>query len=406
MWFYVQEILIPHQRQVAEASGTPRGNLSDLYPRWLGSRELLLHHRDPYSPEVTREIQAGYYGRPLDPARPNDPKDQQGFVYPVYVALLLAPTATFPFEIVQPCFRWFLAILTGASVLMWLRALGWRPRVPSVAVIMILIFGSYAFAQGIKLQQLSLLVSGLMAGSIVLLSSGHLFWAGVLLALATIKPQLTAPLTAWLLLWTISAWKSRQLFVYGFVLAVAALVGGGELLLPGWIGLFRKAVSDYTQYTGPSLFDLLLGPVASVVAASLLLIAVASVCWKFRDATCQSNSFMLGTTLVLAATVVVIPMFAPYNQLLLLPGIFLAIAKSSHFRTPSRAFVSAVAIAVIAWPWLSATGLLAARAFLRTSTIGQGWSAPLYTSLAIPLSVLALLVLLTADQWRGWRAGI
>ena len=67
MWFYVQRVLVPYQKADAAAHGRPRGNLSDLYPRWLGARELLLHHRDPYSPEVTREIQIGYYGRPLDP---------------------------------------------------------------------------------------------------------------------------------------------------------------------------------------------------------------------------------------------------------------------------------------------------------------------------------------------------
>ena len=70
MWFYVQYVLVPYQRADAAAHGRPRGNLSDVYPRWLGARELLLHHRDPYSSDITREIQAGYYGRPLDPARP------------------------------------------------------------------------------------------------------------------------------------------------------------------------------------------------------------------------------------------------------------------------------------------------------------------------------------------------
>src|ERR1700728_2468522 len=92
MSFYVRHILIGHQQADAALHGTPRGNLSDLYPRWLGARELLLHHRDPYSPEVTREIQIGYYGRQLNPARLSDPKDQQGFAYPVYVVFLLAPT--------------------------------------------------------------------------------------------------------------------------------------------------------------------------------------------------------------------------------------------------------------------------------------------------------------------------
>src|SRR5205814_9472226 len=62
MLWYVQNLLIPYQRADAAAHGRPRGNLSDLYPRWLGAREFLLHHRNPYSPEVTREIETGYYG--------------------------------------------------------------------------------------------------------------------------------------------------------------------------------------------------------------------------------------------------------------------------------------------------------------------------------------------------------
>ena len=70
MWFYVERILVPYQIADAAAHGRPRGNLSDLYPRWLGARELLLHHRNPYSADITIEIQKGYYGRALDPARP------------------------------------------------------------------------------------------------------------------------------------------------------------------------------------------------------------------------------------------------------------------------------------------------------------------------------------------------
>src|SRR6202049_4768667 len=126
MWFYVRHVLVPYQRADAELHGRPRGNLSDLYPRWLGARELLLRHRDPYSAEVTREIQSGYYGRPLDPSRVDDPKDQQGFAYPVYVVFLLAPTIGLPFPVVQSGLRWLLLILTLASVPLWLRVLRCR----------------------------------------------------------------------------------------------------------------------------------------------------------------------------------------------------------------------------------------------------------------------------------------
>src|SRR5271154_2421333 len=123
MWVYASRVLIPYQIADAVAHNRPRGNLSDLYPRWLGARELLLRGRDPYSPAVTREIQQGYYGRPLDPSRPGDPKDQQGFAYPVYVVFFLAPTIHLPFEIVQRIFFWFLLGFTLATVPLWLRVL-------------------------------------------------------------------------------------------------------------------------------------------------------------------------------------------------------------------------------------------------------------------------------------------
>jgi hypothetical protein len=81
-WLYVQRVLIAHQISYAETHNRPRGNLSDLYPRWLGARELLLHRRNPYGADISREIQAGYYGRPLDASRDSDPKDEQGFALP------------------------------------------------------------------------------------------------------------------------------------------------------------------------------------------------------------------------------------------------------------------------------------------------------------------------------------
>ena len=43
-------------------SQIPSGN--DFYPRWRGTRALLLEGKDPYSEEVTLEIQRGMYGRP------------------------------------------------------------------------------------------------------------------------------------------------------------------------------------------------------------------------------------------------------------------------------------------------------------------------------------------------------
>src|SRR5579864_7606562 len=179
MWFYVQHVLIAHQRADAALHGIPRGNLSDLYPRWLGARELLLYRRDPYGADVSREIQSGYYGRPLDPSRPLDPRDQQGFAYPLYVVFLLAPTITLPFDIVQSAFRWFLIVLTIASVMLWMGTLRWRPSPATIAILIVLTLGSFQVLQGIKLQQLTLLVAGLIAGCVFLLVENRLVLAGI-----------------------------------------------------------------------------------------------------------------------------------------------------------------------------------------------------------------------------------
>src|SRR5258708_35881023 len=172
MWFYVDRILVGYQVADAAARERPRGNLSDLYPRWLGAHELLRHHRNPYGDDITIEIQKGYYGRALDPTRPNDPKDQQGFAYPVYVVFLLAPLIDLPFHDVQIFFHWLLLGLTAASVWLWLRALRWRPPPLAIAICIVLTLGSFPAVQGVKLQQLSLLVAALLAGSAAFAATG------------------------------------------------------------------------------------------------------------------------------------------------------------------------------------------------------------------------------------------
>lgn len=395
MWFYVQHILIGSQRADAVLHGTPRGNLSDLYPRWLGTRELLLHHRDPYSPEVTREIQIGYYGRQLDPARPLDPKDQQGFAYPAYVVFLLAPTVGLPFHAVQTGFRWLLVALTVATVLLWMRTLRWRPSTATTVALVVLTLGSFPIQQGIKLQQLSLLVGGLIAGCVALLAGGSALLAGVLLALATIKPQLVLLVAAWLLLWAISDWSRRRNFVWGFIATLAILCGGAEWALPGWLGRFRQAIAAYRQYNGgaESVLDILVTPGWGRVLAALAIIGLFLLCWRHRRAPSDSMAFKSCLVLTLAVTVIVVPKAAPYNQVLLLPGILLAVqqwevlwAKNGVTRV-----IAVISSFLILWPWLAAVGLTAAWLVLPAESVQEAWAVPVYTSLAIPVAVAGLL---------------
>lgn len=409
MWFYVRQVLVPYQRADAATHNRPRGNLSDLYPRWLGARELLLNHRDPYSPELTREIQAGYYGRELDPDRPGDPRDQQGFVYPVYVVFLLGPLIHLPFLVVQAGFRCLLVVLTAASVLLWLRVLNWRPSAATTAILIVLALGSFPTVQGIELQQLSLVVSGMIAGCAFLLAGNHLLLAGVVLAFATIKPQLVLPMVAWLILWAFSDLRKRAGLLWGFSLTMAILLAGAQYVLPGWMGRFWGAVSAYRQYTdgAPSLLDVLITPVWARILTTLIAFALVSVCWLARSEPANTTAFGVVSALVLAVTVVVIPTFGPYNQLLLLPGILSVISNRTILRNRSVLTRAACVIAapVFFWPWLAALALTVASFVLPGQSVKQAWVMPLWTILYVPFTVLLLLGLIVAITFHDWGKG-
>ena len=394
-WLYLNRVLIPHQKAESAARGIPRGNLSDLYPRWLGSRELLLHHRDPYGSDVTGEIQTGYYGRPLDPALKNDPTDQQAFAYPVYVAFLLSPTVGMSFPQVQTLFRWLLAGLTLASVPLWLRVVGWQlPPIATVGIALF-VFSTFPVVQGIALQQLSLLVAPMIAACVFLLVQGSGIAAGALLGLATIKPQIAAPLAGWLLLWSASDFKRRWRFAAAFVSTLIILIAAGQLLLPGWIREFILAMRAYLSYNpSKTLLDGLLSHPFAIVVEFLLVAVTALTCWRARVSLAGSAEFSWATALVLAVNVLVIPSIAPYNQLLLLPGVFLVLRGWNQSQRAHSAvrIVRGTAAAYMVWYWVSVSALTIASFF--TTAEQRYWMAPLWASIVMPFLLSVCLALL------------
>jgi hypothetical protein len=405
MWFYVDRILVGYQVADAAAHERPRGNLSDLYPRWLGARELLLHQRNPYGDDIAIEIQKGYYGRVLDAARPNDPKDQQGFAYPVYVVFLLAPLIGLPFHEVQIFFHWLLVGLTAASVWLWLCALRWRLSPLATATAVVLTLGSVPAVQGIKLQQLSLLVAALLAGSAACVASGFLFCGGALLALATIKPQLAWPLVAWLLVWAVSDWRARRKLVFGFGLVMVLLLAGSEIILPGWWRMFVHAIGQYHRYTqNQSVLDQLVpwGFAGKILAAGAVL-ACAVFLWKLRRQRAEEVEFGGATALVMALTVLVVPMYAPYNQVLLLPAVLAVVRDRTFFVARSRGFRLGYGMGgfVLAWQWIASLGLSVVFLSGATAWALSGWKWPFLATFATPVLVFAMILVDVRGRQHG-----
>jgi hypothetical protein len=101
-------------------------------------------------------------------------------------------------------------------------------------------------------------------------------------------------------------------------------------------------------------------------------------------------------------TLIVIPMFAPYNQVLLLPAILLIVREGRELWNKSRVsrVACALTVAVITWAWVVSLGLLIASIWLSPERLERGWAIPLYSSLAIPFVLLVQLCALIQEAWQ------
>ena len=393
-WYWLRSVFIPSNTAQAHVTGRPIGNNSDLYPRWLGARELLLYGRDPYSADVTRDIQIGYYGRALDANRPGDPTDQSGFAYPVYVVFLLAPTIQLKFAVVNRVGGWLLLALTALSVPLWLRTLKAETDVRTTLAVILLAFGTYAAMQGYYLRQFSLLVAFLLSASAASVVAGRLLLAGVLLAIASIKPQLTIALVVWLLIWVLGDLHKRRRLAISFAISTAALVIGGELVLPGWISRFISAARAYEAYVGEqSVLESMMGPVLGGIVSAVVVLAVVFVCWRWRREAAGSPRFGFCVAAALAGELLVIPKLSHYNQLLLLPALIVLwrMWHQSEKRPLAARMFSRGVLVCLAWEWVAAVALAPVSLFVPVSRLYKIAGLPLYSSYAVlPLTVLAL----------------
>ncbi len=394
-WIYAARVLIPHQIDDSALHGTPRGNLSDLYPRWLGARELLLHGRDPYSQEITREIQLGYYGRYLDPSNPVDPIDQQGFAYPVYVVFFLAPTVHLNFIVVQRIFIWILVLATVASAVFWLRFIRWKVSIVNEAAVVTLLLGSLPMLLAIKLQQLTLLATAMSAGAVALLGAERPIAAGVLLALATMKPQLVAPLVLWLTIWSFGDLKRRYRWCISFLLCMGVLFAASELFLPHWVQRFGEAAVAYQRYAQAipaleAIFSQFWGRAIGIIVVGLTLLA----CSGKVKAPVTSAEFRSCCCLAMCLAVLLSPKFAQYNQVLLLPAVFW-IARDPvviwNKGLVSRGLL-VIGVGLLGLQWLACTVLAGLSYTLPREIVERAWALPIWTLPLFPLVVTALML--------------
>ena len=215
---------------------------NDFYSRWAGARAWWMQGLSPYSEEASRQIEIGIYGRRALPG-----EDPGPFAYPFYAVFLIAPLAFLPYVWAEAAWLALLQFALIGGILGSIRLVKWHipPLLLGVTLISMVFF--YHSARAILLGQFAVIVFALVAGMLLALQARRDLWAGVLLALATVKPQmvfLLVPLALW---WAIATRRWRM--VWGFAGAMAVLCGASWIAVPGWLGDFLTQMMRYSSYT-------------------------------------------------------------------------------------------------------------------------------------------------------------
>jgi Glycosyltransferase family 87 len=405
MLYYHLHLFIPNVLQVRAAQGLGNGYSfgDDFYPVWLAAHLSRLDHRNPYSPETTRQIQIGLFGRPLNPLNPTDPPvDYREFAYPAFTELLVWPVGPVQFSQLRPILAALLALVTTASFWLWMLALQWRVHPLWFAVIVVLAVCNYQVLEAMFAQQPGLIVGFLLSSAALALRRNRLLLAGVLMALTLIKPQMTLLAIGYLLLWSLSD-RRRAQFWAGFLTTLAFLVGSSLFLWPRWIEQWIKILLGYHRYATPPLITVLLGGWSPYLGKALIIVLLGVCCllvWRNRRATPDSLDFWWTLSLLLAITsVTLLPGQAIYDHVILFPGIFLLLRYrrelSNAGRVPRTLLV--IGAVVLFWPYAAAFALIVLRPLLSPDVFNSTavFALPIRTAASLPFAVLALLAWMT-----------
>jgi hypothetical protein len=211
-------------------------HIFDFVQRWHGARALLLEHRNPYSPEVTEEIQMALVGRPLAPD-----SCQQGFLYPPFVALTI-PHFLLPYTLGLSIWIVTLQVLLVAAIWLIVRCTAMGGRINLTHLLLLTLAGvTFRYSLlNLGYGQFSILVLFWIVVTWWLWNRGQFLLAGVALTQVTSKPQLALLLVPMWILLAVARRKWR--LVAGFCITMAVLLALPFLFAGNWIPAFFQGL--------------------------------------------------------------------------------------------------------------------------------------------------------------------
>ncbi len=389
--WYFAAVIAPRGLGV-DAPGVQQG----LFPEWYGSRQIVLHGRDPYNAATTKEIQKAVY--PTAAGGDGQPRNQHRFAYPVFFSLLFFPVAILPFPTAQWVALAGCIAATALLVPVWQQPQGIRISNWTCAG---LVFAAYPVVLALQLRQPTLMVAALLGAVVHCIRSQRLLLAGILAAVSSCKPQLAIAVLLPLSIWCVAEWRERKQFAIAAAIGLGGLLSASELMSPGWFPRWISTLQAYGHYAGtrPLLADLLGGHLV-VPAAGLLVGAVIWISCRYRD---QDLLFAISFSV---AAFQLLFSFQIYNEVLLLPAaLWLAgNAGKINARGQLHTLLYCCTWIVLGVGWAAAAGLSLANLIVPGAGLTL-WQLPLLTAWIYPLPVLATLALCAfPSSWGNLRA--
>lgn len=354
----------------------------DLFPAWYGSREVLVHHGDPYTEQLTLEIQKAIYGHAAGPGM-----DQQRFAYPVFSVILFMPFALLPLHLAKILAFLAFGALTAASIAWWTG----RGSPRFILLASLLTAASFPCYYALVALQPTVLIASFMAAAYAAARRGNLILCGVLLALACTKPQLAIGMIGPLLAWVLHDLRGRKMLPLAFFTTLLLLLALGQLLLPGWIPKWLGILSAYSAYARatPVLFNF--GRLPGMVLTAAVVGSAAVAIWRRR------NDLAFTSALGIATVLLAVPLHIYDQYLLLVPVLWLFVNRELFSGWTGRRLLLALEISItLGWFWQI---LLVPVYLLSRHATTILWGVPFGASWVIPFTAFLPLV------YRAFRIG-
>jgi hypothetical protein len=361
---------------------------NDFYAPWAGTRALLREGRDPYSPEVTAEIQEV---KGIDPSLRE--KGKGGFAYPLPVVFTFWTLVYLPYTWAQAIWIVTLQWITIATIAILLRLEHWAIGPSGLIGLLLGTLFFYPIARSIMLGQFTLHVTFFLAATLLAIRHHQDAWAGAALALTIIKPQMVIFIAPWIVLWAII---QRRWQLLGSLLGSGLVLMLGSLaIFPRWPISFLESVTRYSAVAGGRnpiavLMSLIWSNESQFVryGLSTILLIVMFIAWR-RGWQDTDQEFIQATHWTIVVSLLVPFQTGTTNQVMLL--------------IPLIAWLRA---ALKRWrPWIVLSGVSILHLALWTLflvTIKGDWENPVMF-LPLPLLSLGILIGIELSNSRWLR---